>query len=124
MKFEFAAIFDMDGVLIDSYKAHYQSWMEMARRRGLSISEQQFKISFGRTSRECMAQYWGSGRFSEEEVKAMDLEKEAGFRRIIAADFPVMHGSAELISALCEAGFGVAVGSSAPRENVDAAIDR
>ena len=28
-------VFDMDGVLIDSYQAHYQSWVEMAGRRGL-----------------------------------------------------------------------------------------
>ena len=39
MAFELAAIFDMDGVLIDSYQAHYRSWVEMASRRGLSISE-------------------------------------------------------------------------------------
>jgi beta-phosphoglucomutase len=54
----------------------------------------------------------------------MDHEKESAYRRIIAADFPAMPGAAELINALHEAGFGVAVGSSAPRENVDAAIHR
>ena len=96
----------------------------MAGRRGLTISEQQFPDSFGCTSRESMAQFWGPGRFSDAEVKAMDQEKEAGFRRIIAADFPAMPGAAELIAALHKAGFGVAVGSSAPRENVEAAIDR
>jgi beta-phosphoglucomutase len=124
MTFSFAAIFDMDGVLIDSYRAHYQSWVEMAARRGLSISEQQFKTSFGRTSRESMAQFWGAGRFSDEEVRAMDQEKETAFRRIIAAAFPAMPGAAEIVAALHKAGFGVAVGSSAPRENVDAVIDR
>ena len=54
----------------------------------------------------------------------MDQEKEAAFRRIIAADFPAMPGAAELVAALHEAGFGVAVGSSAPRENVEVVIDR
>ncbi len=124
MAFHYATVFDMDGVLIDSYKAHYQSWLEMADGRGLHISQQQFQESFGRTSRESMAHYWGPGRFSDGEVKAMDLEKEAAFRRIIAADFPAMPGAAELIAALQKAGFGVAVGSSAPRENVDAAVHR
>ena len=119
-----ATIFDMDGVLIDSYQAHYQSWLEMAGRRGLSISPQQFQESFGRTSRESMAQFWGPGRFSDEEVKAMDEEKESAFRSIIAADFPAMPGAKELVAALDEAGFGLAVGSSAPPENVNAALDR
>ena len=54
----------------------------------------------------------------------MDQEKEAAFRRIIATDFPAMQGGAELIAALHQAGFGVAVGSSAPSENVKMAIDR
>jgi beta-phosphoglucomutase len=124
MTFSFAAIFDVDGVLIDSYRPHYQSWVEMASHRGLSISEQQFQTSFGRTSRESMAQFWGEGRFSDEEVKAMDQEKESAFRRIIAADFPAMPGGAKLVAALHKAGFSVAVGSSAPRENVEVAIDR
>ena len=124
MSFQFATIFDMDGVLIDSYRAHYQSWVEMARGRGLHISEQQFQESFGCTSRESMAQYWGPGRFSDEDVKVMDQEKEAGFRRIIVADFPAMRGGVKLIAALHQAGFGVAVGSSAPRENVTVAIDQ
>ncbi len=124
MAFQFAAIFDMDGVLIDSYQAHYRSWVEMAGRRGLQISEQQFQHCFGRTSRESMAQFWGPGRFSDKDVKAMDQDKETAFRRIIAADFPAMPGAAELIAALRKAGFGVAVGSSAPHENVALAIDR
>lgn len=119
-----AVIFDMDGVLIDSYQAHYQSWVFMASRHGLQISERQFRDSFGRTSRESMAQYWGEGRFSETEVKAMDLEKEADFRRIISADFPAMPGARELVAAFDRGGFALAVGSSAPRENVELAVDR
>jgi beta-phosphoglucomutase len=124
MPFTFATIFDMDGVLIDSYQAHFQSWVTMAAHHGLSISEQQFRASFGKTSRESMAIYWGPGRFSDEEVRTMDLEKEAEFRRIIAADFPAMPGAVELITALRQAGFGVAIGSSAPRENVTEAVER
>ncbi len=124
MAFDFAAIFDMDGVLIDSFNAHYQSWLEMAGRRGLSISQQQFQASFGSTARHSMAQFWGAGRFSDDDMKAMALEKEADFRRIIAVDFPAMPGAADLIARLHKAGFGVAVGSSAPRENVAPAIER
>ena len=34
-----AAIFDMDGVLVDTYRAHFESWREMARGAGLDMTE-------------------------------------------------------------------------------------
>ena len=121
---DFAAIFDMDGVLIDSYHAHYESWLEMAREEGLSLTEATFRETFGRTSREVIATVWGAARqFSEAEIAALDWRKEEAFRRIIQRRMPVMPGAVELLRDLSKAGFRLAVGSSAPPENVDAILD-
>ena len=71
---------------------HYQSWLEMAGRRGLQISQAavQGEPSAARPSRP-MAQFWAAGRFSDEGSEGHGpLEKEAAFRRIIAVDFPAM----------------------------------
>lgn len=45
-------IFDMDGVLIDSYQPHLESWQRMFRNHGLEMTEEQFRATFGRTNRE------------------------------------------------------------------------
>ena len=119
-----AAIFDMDGVLVDTYHAHYLSWLDMARPYGLDFTEAQFGATFGRTSREIIAHFWGEGRLSDAEIAAMDEQKEAAFRRIIADDFPAMPGAAKLIELLRAAGFRLAVGSSGPPENVAMVLDR
>ena len=37
-----AVIFDMDGVLVDSYHAHFQSWQAVAAEEGLAITEADF----------------------------------------------------------------------------------
>ena len=44
-----AVIFDMDGVLIDTYRAHYRSWLEVAEAEGLAFTEAEFAATFGRT---------------------------------------------------------------------------
>jgi len=113
----------MDGVLVDTYHAHYQSWLEMAQAEGLGFSEEEFARTFGRTSREIIAHFWGGG-YTEEQIAALDDRKEAAFRRIIAADFPAMPGANELLGRLHEAGFKLAIGSSGPPENVDLVLDR
>ena len=111
-------LFDMDGVLVDSYQAHFESWRQMARARGLDMTEQQFASVFGGTSREIVRELWGSLADNEPEVARWDQEKEAAYRDIIARKFPAMDGAPELLIALDQAGFKLAIGSSGPPENV------
>jgi beta-phosphoglucomutase len=119
-----AAIFDMDGVLVDTYHAHYRSWLEMAELEGLHFTEAQFAPTFGRTSREIIAHFWGQDRYGAAEIAELDRQKEAAFRRIIEADFPAMPGVRELLPALRDSGFQLAVGSSGPPENVRLVLDK
>ena len=88
----YAAIFDMDGVLVDTYHAHFQSWLMMAERAGLSFTEAEFAPTFGRTSREIIAHFWGQGRYDDAEIAELDRRKEAAFRRMVETDFPAMPG--------------------------------
>ena len=124
MKNEYAVIFDMDGVLVDSYHTHYKSWLAMVEPEGLQFSEAEFARTFGRTSREIIAHFWGDRGYDDAEITALDDRKEAAFRRIIAADFPAMPGAGELLQALRQSGFKLALGSSGPPENVDLVLDR
>jgi beta-phosphoglucomutase len=124
MSGQYAAIFDMDGVLVDTYLAHYRSWLEMAEPEGLHFTEAQFAPTFGRTSREIIAHFWGNDRYDDNAIAALDARKEAVFRRIVEADFPAMPGIVDLLQALYEAGFKLAVGSSGPPENVDLVLDK
>jgi beta-phosphoglucomutase len=117
-----AVIFDVDGVLVDSYAAHFESWREVLAEKGLELTEADFAQSFGRTSREIIAHFWGEG-VSNAESRAIDDRKEALYRDIVRRSFPAMAGAVELIDGLRAAGLLLAVGSSAPPENVALSLD-
>lgn len=116
-----AALFDMDGVLVDSYRAHFESWRVLAAEEGLPFGEDDFARTFGRTSREVIGELWPE---RAGEAAAFDARKEACYRRIIEERFPAMEGAAELVRALHEAGWRLAVASSGPPENVGLVLDR
>ena len=117
-----AVIFDIDGVLVDSYHAHFRSWQTLSAEAGFHHSEADFVSSFGRTSHEILAELgrdWTPGQIAE-----LVERKEAIYRRSIAERFPVMPGALELIDSLIAAGFRLAVGSSGPPANVALSIEK
>jgi beta-phosphoglucomutase len=114
-----AVIFDMDGVLVDSYHAHARSWQVMAAQWGCTMTAVQFDATFGQTSRDIISRLWPGARYGDGEIAAMDARKEAAFRQILARDFRPMPGVDRLLSGLFAAGVPLAVGSSGPPENVD-----
>lgn len=120
----YAVIFDVDGVLIDSYQAHFDAWNEVGRDRGFQITAEQFGISFGRTSREAIVEIFGLKDLSPDEIAELDHVKEAKYRELLAGSFPELPGAGELIDALDAAGFYLAVGSSGPPPNVDLVVDK
>jgi beta-phosphoglucomutase len=117
-----AVIFDVDGVLVDSYDAHFQSWRQLAGQIGQQMTRGQFADTFGRTSRDIIGELWPEAGYTAGEIAELDDRKEAMYREIVASRFPAMHGAAELISALAGAGFALAVGSSGPPENVQVVL--
>ncbi|HVT88244.1 MAG TPA: HAD family phosphatase [Tepidisphaeraceae bacterium] len=110
-------IFDVDGVLVNSYRAHLESWQRAAAKHQLKMTEDDFARTFGRTSRDIIAHLW-PGRFDEAGIGKFDEEKESAYRDILRVKFPEMAGASDLIASLHEAGFKLAIGSSGPPENV------
>jgi beta-phosphoglucomutase len=117
-------IFDMDGVLVDSYAAHWESWRRLGQVEGFEMTERQFVATFGRTSREAIEEFLPHLATSAAQVAALDRHKEELFRAILAADFPAMDGAVALIDALAAAGFVLALGSSGPPENVSLVLEK
>ncbi len=121
---EIAVIFDMDGVLIDSFEAHFESWQVVARQGHAEMTRQQFADTFGRTSREIIASLWPQQAQDPLVVRQLDDRKEEAFREIIARQFPAMPGVGKLLASLSAASIRMAIGSSAPPANVALAVEK
>lgn len=119
-----AVIFDIDGVLVDSYDAHYLSWKQLAENYGRTCSESEFADQFGRTTREVLEAQWADANLDEADYRRLDDEKEELYRQIIAAEFPEMPHASALIHNLHRIGWHIALGSSGPVENVNLAIEK
>ncbi len=113
----FGVIFDMDGVLIDSADAHWESWKRLGEENGLSITREQFASTFGRQSRDIIQGLFGEK--SSAATRELSERKELIYRDIIGANPPIVEGAAELVRSLRAAGAALAIGSSGPRNNID-----
>lgn len=118
-----AVIFDLDGVLIDSYDAHFASWTRLYAELGVEYSEAAFAADFGRTSRDILRRTVGA-QITDEKIRELDQRKEALFRDALRINFPAMDGATELIDALAANGFLLAIGSSGPPENISLCLEK
>jgi beta-phosphoglucomutase len=119
----YAVIFDVDGVLVDSYVAHYQSWQRMFGEIGVEFTDEQFRSTFGRTNRDIFAELY-RGQMTESRSRELGDRKESLYREIISRNFTPLPGAVELIDSLSAAGFKLAVGSSGPPENIALTLEK
>ena len=122
---QFAAIFDLDGTLVDSYDAHFDAWRQVAGEIGHDLTVEQFARQFGRTNDPILREIFEwVGRETPDAAGLRSLadRKEALFRSVIEQAFPSMAGGRALLEALRQAGWRLAVGSSAPPDNVALAV--
>lgn len=116
----FAAIFDMDGTLINNTPYHYKSWQMLFKKYGKGELSKQtyYKDISGVPVLETIRRVFGHGR-SEDEVKALLNEKETYYREIYAPHLKPIAGLVPFLTALKNAGIKMAMGTSATQEDID-----
>lgn len=111
------AIFDHDGVLVDSFAFHRDAWFELGRREGLPLTEAFIHETFGMTNPSILRRLLGADLDEAAMARYGDL-KETCYRDVARGRVALMPGVRELLDALTAAGVRLAIGSSGPRENL------
>ncbi|HUT47685.1 MAG TPA: HAD family phosphatase [Sedimentisphaerales bacterium] len=116
-------IFDLDGVLVDTGWAHKQSWYDLAEKEGFSMTDEFFYSTFGMQNYQIIPMLLGRHASSGEVGRLSDW-KERRYREIIEDKLAPSEGAKSLLCDLKSENFLLAVGSSAPRANLDLVLER
>ena len=116
------AIFDHDGVLVDSLPFHQQAWVELGRQTGLPITATFIHETFGMTNPSIFRRLLGEA-LDEAEIARYGEIKEVCYRDAARGKIMLMDGVRELLDALTAAGVLLAIGSSGARANLDLTVE-
>lgn len=118
-----AALWDVDGTLIDSSEYHWLSWRAALTAESYPLTRAQFASTFGQRNDEILRGLFG------EEYPARDIERVAEAKETLYRKF-IREGGVELLPGvrrwldrLKGEGWRQAMASSAPRLNLEAILD-
>lgn len=118
MKNSFALIFDMDGVIVDSNPYHKIALQRFCLQHGHELTEQQLRERiYGRTNKEWLTNLFGD--LSENQWRRFADEKEELYRELFKSAIRPVAGLPAFLKTMKQVGVPMAIGTSAPRSNVD-----
>jgi len=124
MKGAWAAIFDWDGVVLDSSRHHEESWERLAREIGKPLPAGHFRRGFGRRNIEIMRDMLGWSR-DLEEIDRFSRRKEELYREVVQ-DWGIepLPGVRSWLERLREAEIPCGIGSSTEAKNVQLGLEK
>ena len=112
------AIFDWDGVIVDSSSHHEESWERLAKETGFTLPEGHFRKGFGMKNEFIIPNIlnWSN---RAQEIRQLSLRKEELYREILLEwGIRSLPGVIEWLTELRKHGVRCAIGSSTHRLNI------
>lgn len=120
---ELAALFDMDGVIVDNMAFHQKAWELFFDKYRPPMTLEDFMLQFGRTNRDLFEVLF-QRKISAEEETRFGEEKEALYREAYAHHVEAVPGFVDFVADLKAHDVRTAVATSAPRINLDFVLER
>jgi len=118
-----AAIFDVDGVLVDSNPFHLRKWKALLNRYDVQFDPGELpNIVLGFRDDRTLRHFFGQ-QLSDEAVQRLTEELEEKFRTDFAPHAQPMPGVVALLRELSQANIPMAVASAGPGKNVEFLLD-
>ena len=117
-----AAIFDMDGTMVDNMMVHHRAWQASLKKLGTDWPIEKVMQEVHGVNEEILHKIYGD-RFTREERLAISAEKEKAYRDIFLPELKLISGLTNYLDALEAAKIPMAIGTAAPPENANFLLD-
>lgn len=116
------AVFDFDGVVVDSHPAHVRAWEKFLDSVGRTVSEEQLQVVLDGRKREDILHHF-MGDLSTEQVIEYGHQKEQFFRDEVA-HVRTVDGLLSFLEELEGEHLALAIASSGSRSRVEFLLDK
>lgn len=116
-----AVLWDVDGTLVDTAELHFQSWCALARKLNRPYTRDDFAATFGWRNPEIIPKLFGT--HDDSEVTRLGDHKEDLYRVEARKGVQLLPGVRALLDDIHRAGGRQAIGSSAPRRNLELILE-
>ena len=117
------AIFDWDGVIINSAPQHEASWDRLAKECGKTLPENHFKRGFGMKNEVIIPEILG-WTAAPVEIRILSLRKEAIYREVVREQgMTALPGVEPWLRTLRDEGISCIIASSTHRENITTTLE-
>ena len=115
-----AAIFDMDGTLIDNTPFHFKAWQQLFKKRGLPELSREMYLSeiSGVPILNTLKKYFGED-LDEAELKVLAKEKQQLYEIAFLPYLRPINGLENFLAELKDAGVKIALATSSNMDDVD-----
>ena len=116
------AIFDWDGVIVDSSDLHLKSWEALANELKLPLPNDHFEKGFGKRNETIIPQILGWSK-DPAQINHWGKRKEEIYREFGNKDgIKLVRGSKDFLTQILSSTFRCSIGTSTERKNVELAI--
>ena len=117
-----AAIFDMDGTLVDNMHFHQQAWFAFLEDHGLTVSEDEYHAKNAGILPEIIARFFPEVT-DIEAVYELGRKKERKYQEIYRPHMQALPGLEVFLNTLRKAGIRTGLATAADRGNIDFTLD-
>ncbi|MXV17834.1 HAD family hydrolase [Hufsiella ginkgonis] len=119
-----AFIFDLNGTMIDDMGFHTDAWHGiLTKDLGADLTKEEVKLQMYGKNEELLVRVFGEGRFTNEEMGKISMEKEHRYQEAFRPHLKLIDGLGTFLEEAHRQLIPMAIGSAAITFNVDFILD-